>query len=229
MKRTERLHALVEILKSGELHRAEDLARRFDVSLRTMYRDMDTLAASGIPVEGERGRGYSARAAITLPPLNLTESEVEALHFSLSMATQVADADLRSAARTLSEKLDAVLPEDHRGAPKSFTFATYPFSDSANAFRHLASLRGAIRSKQRIEVRLADGRAEELRPLKLDYWGRVWTLTAWIEDTADFGSFRVDQFQSVKILPGLFVDEPGKGLHDFERQRDLQASGKREG
>ena len=58
-----------------------------------------------------------------------------------------------------------------------------------------------------------------VRPLKLDYWGRVWSLTAWVEDMEDFGSFRVDQIASVKILPGLFVDEPGKGLSDLARRQ----------
>ena len=117
MKRTERLYALIEILKDGELHRAEDLAQRFDVSLRTMYRDMDMLAASGVPVEGERGRGYSARAAITLPPLNLSEEELDALLVSVAAAGQSGDETLRAAAVSLAEKIDAVLPEDHRAAP----------------------------------------------------------------------------------------------------------------
>ena len=79
MKRSDRLYKLIQTLKDGGLHRAEDMARDLNVSVRTIYRDMDTLAASGIPVEGERGVGYSARAAITLPPLNLTEVELEAL------------------------------------------------------------------------------------------------------------------------------------------------------
>ncbi|MGR3837243.1 MAG: helix-turn-helix transcriptional regulator [Cognatishimia sp.] len=219
MKRTERLYALIEILKDGKLHRAEDLAERFKVSLRTMYRDMDMLAASGIPVEGERGRGYSARAAITLPPLNLTEDELDALLLSVSAATQAADDTLRAAATSLAEKIDAVLPEDTRAAPKGFNFAAYPFADSAYAFQHLTALRAAIRSKQRLLLEMVTDSDHTVRPLKLDYWGRVWSLTAWVEDMEDFGSFRVDQIASVKILPGLFVDEPGKGLSDLARRQ----------
>lgn len=218
MKRTERLYALIEILKDGAVHRAEDLAERFGVSLRTMYRDMDMLAASGIPVEGERGRGYSARAAITLPPLNLTEEELDTLLVTLAAAGQSGDKTLRDAARTLAEKIDAVLPEDHRAAPKSMNFAAYPFAETAYAFQHLSNLRGAIRAKQRIGVDMVSGTTHTLRPLKLDYWGRVWSLTAWVEETSDFGSFRVDQIETVRILPGLFVDEPGKTLADLDRR-----------
>lgn len=216
MKRTQRLYALIEKLKDGKLHRAEDLARELGVSVRTVYRDMDALAASGVPVEGERGHGYSARAAITLPPLNLTEAELEALHLGLVAVGQSADAEMQNAARSLSSKIDAVLPEDLHGAPKSFGFAVYPFADAAEAFRHLAALRSAIRSKQRLRITFEDGQDQDVRPLRMDYWGRVWTLLCWSETHSVFKTLRVDQMDQVTILPGLFVDEPGKTLSDYE-------------
>ena len=58
MRRTDRLFELIQILRDGRLHRGKDLADRLGVSVRTLYRDMDTIVASGIPVEGERGLGY---------------------------------------------------------------------------------------------------------------------------------------------------------------------------
>ena len=61
------------------------LAQDLGVSVRTIYRDMEVLAASGVPVEGTRGYGYTVQAAITLPPLNLTEAELEALHLALAV------------------------------------------------------------------------------------------------------------------------------------------------
>ena len=57
MRRTDRLFELVQILRDGKVHRAEEMAARLEVSVRTIYRDMDTLRASGVPVEGERGVG----------------------------------------------------------------------------------------------------------------------------------------------------------------------------
>ena len=79
MRRADRLMSLIQILRDGTLHKASDLARATDVSLRTIYRDMDTLAASGVPIEGERGVGYRVTAAITLPPLNLTKRRRRAI------------------------------------------------------------------------------------------------------------------------------------------------------
>ncbi len=216
MKRSERLYALIEILKDGALHRAEDMARDLNVSVRTIYRDMDTLAASGIPVEGERGIGYSARAAITLPPLNLTEIELEALHLGLAAVGHGVDGELRDAAQSLSAKIDAVLPEERHGAPKSFGFAVYPFADAAHAFRHLADLRAAIRSRQKLRLTMLDGSTRSVRPLKLDYWGRIWTCIVWSETSEQFESLRVEQVAEIVTLPGLFVDEPGKTLADYD-------------
>ena len=126
MRRADRLMQLVQILRDGTLHRASDLAHATDVSLRTIYRDMETLAASGVPIEGERGIGYRVTAAITLPPLNLTMTEMEALHLGLSAVSHSEDTELSAAARALSAKLDAVMPEDRSRAPRGYGFCDLP-------------------------------------------------------------------------------------------------------
>jgi predicted DNA-binding transcriptional regulator YafY len=217
MRRADRLMSLIQILRDGTLHKAVDLAAATDVSLRTIYRDMDTLAASGVPIEGERGVGYRVTAAITLPPLNLTMTEVEALHIGLQAVGQNADVELSDAARTLSAKLDAVMPEDRARAPTGYGFAVYPFADAARGFQHLPMIRQAIRTRQKLRLSLPDG-DRTVRPLQLDYWGRLWTCLTWCEKTRDFAELRIDQIETVKILPSLFVDETGKTLADFHKR-----------
>jgi predicted DNA-binding transcriptional regulator YafY len=214
MRRADRLMQLVQILRDGTLHRASDLARATNVSLRTIYRDMETLAASGVPIEGERGIGYRVTAAITLPPLNLTMTEMEALHIGLSAVSHSDDVELSAAARALSSKLDAVMPEDRSRAPSGYGFAIYPFADAARGFQHLPSLRQAVRTRQKLELVMQD-ETRTVRPLQLDYWGRLWTCVVWCERRSDFDEIRVDQISSLRILPSLFVDEPGKALRDY--------------
>ncbi|MEM6729156.1 MAG: WYL domain-containing protein, partial [Pseudomonadota bacterium] len=182
-----------------------------------VYRDMETLAASGVPVEGERGRGYQITAAITLPPLNLTQVELEALHLGLAAVGDARDMELSDAARSLSAKLDAVLPEEQGARPRGFGFAIYPFADAARGFRHMPAIRSAIRARQKLEITV-DGAAGErrvIRPLKLDYWGRVWTVLAWCEASAGFETFRVDQIATLRALAAIFTDEEGKRLVDY--------------
>lgn len=220
MKRSDRLVKVIQILRDGRKHRAEDIAARLKVSLRTVYRDMDALAASGIPVEGERGRGFQMAAPITLPPLNLTLTELEALHVGMAAVGEAADDELKAAARSLSAKIDAVLPEDRRAAPTGWGFAIYPFADAAAGFRHLPSVRAAIRTRQKLSIRHReeDGAATSrtIRPLQLEYWGRVWTVTCWCETSSAFNEFRLDRVEELRVLPALFVDEDGKTLADFQ-------------
>lgn len=214
MRRADRLMSLIQLLRDGDLHRAEDLARQTDVSLRTIYRDMETLAASGVPIEGERGIGYRVTAAITLPPLNLTMTEVEALHIGLMTVSNAKDDELSNAAQTLAAKIDAVMPEDRSRAPTGHNFAIYPFADAARGFQHLPVIRQAIRTRQKLTATL-NGKERTLRPLQLDYWGRLWTCVVWCETTKGFDELRVDQIEKIRTLPGLFVDEKGKNLSDF--------------
>ncbi len=219
MPRTDRLFDLIQILRDGRLHRAQDLADRLEVSVRTIYRDMDTLVASGVPIAGERGLGYMATAAITLPPLNLTMTELEALHLGMAIVGEAADEELSRAAASLSAKIDAVLPEDRRTPPTAWGFAVYPFADAAKGFRHMPAIRAAVRARQKLRITYVkdDGTQSErvIRPLQLDYWGRVWTVTAWCEWRADFRVFRIDRIDSLRVLPQLFVDEPGRTLADY--------------
>jgi len=218
MRRADRLMQLVQILRDGSLHKAADLAAATQVSLRTIYRDMETLAASGVPIEGERGIGYRVTAAITLPPLNLTMTEVEALHMGLAAVGQSEDSELSAAAKSLSEKLDAVMPEDRARAPAGYGFAIYPFADAARSFQYLPIIRGAIRTRQKLSAELA-GEARTMRPLQLDYWGRLWTCVVWCETSKAFDEIRVDQITALRTLPSLFVDEAGKSLQDFNALR----------
>ncbi len=214
MRRADRLMNLIRHLRDGQLHRASDLAAAMKVSLRTIYRDMETLAKSGVPIEGERGTGYRVTAAITLPPLNLSMSELEALHVGLAAMSQAQDPDLAAAASSLASKLDGVLPEEN--APRSL--AVYPFADAARGFQHLPKIRRAIRARQKLLINMG-GRDRTVRPLQLDYWGRLWTCVVWCDTTRKFDELRIDQITELRILPSLFVEEEGKRLEDYRSGR----------
>ncbi len=219
MRRTDRLFDIIQILRDGKLHRAQDIAERLEVSVRTIYRDMDTLTASGIPVEGERGVGYMITEAITLPPLTLTVAELEALNLGMAIVGEAADPDLKAAALSLAEKVDAVLPTQVVSEADQWKFAVYPFADAARGFAHMPTLRAAIRARQKLRLKYIakDGSVTSrvIRPLHMEYWGRVWTLTAWCELRDDHRVFRVDLIELAEALPELFVDEPGKTLADY--------------
>jgi len=105
-----------------------------------------------------------------------------------------------------------VLPED-RPARHS-ALAVYPFADAARGFQHLPRIRQAIRAQQKLDL-THDGRSRTVRPLALDYWGRLWTVVVWCETAREFDELRVDQISALRILPSLFVEEEGKRLSDY--------------
>lgn len=114
MTRDERIYALMRILRDGRVHTAAALARALGVSTRTIWRDMGVMAASGLPVEGERGMGYVLRGPVVLPPLVLTQEELDALAAGLRRMAAEPGAPGR-AARSLLAKLATAMPQT--GAP----------------------------------------------------------------------------------------------------------------
>jgi predicted DNA-binding transcriptional regulator YafY len=217
MRRSDRLFELIQILRDGKLHRASDMAAALEVSTRTIWRDMATLIASGLPVEGERGVGYILTSPITLPPVALTRDELEALRLGVLLVTAAADPALARAASSLRAKIAAVTPEAARDSgPDTFVFAS---AEVARAAPHLSVIRRAIRDHERLWLRYCSlsGRVSErlVRPLQLEFWGRAWTLTAWCELRHDFRVFRVDLAEAVDLRGGPFLPEPGRTVEDY--------------
>lgn len=215
--RSNRLHDLVRILRDGALHRAADIARQLGVSVRTVWRDMATLQASGIPVEGARGVGYMLTAPITLPPVALTLQEMEALRLGIALVASGGDPQMAYAAHTLGQKVTAISPAaGPQPAVDAFVFAG---PEAARAAPWLPILRTAIQAGEKLDMSYRDlaGRKSErrIRPLQLEYWGRIWTLTAWCESKNDFRSFRIDLVTALTPTARSFRSEPGKTLADY--------------
>ncbi|MEM9343055.1 MAG: HTH domain-containing protein [Pseudomonadota bacterium] len=204
MRESTRLHDIAEVLSDGARHRAGDLARRFGVSLRTIYRDMDRLRDAGLPIEGTRGSGYVLPTPAALPPLNLKLAELEALQIGIAAVGEAADPDLRDAARSLAAKV----------AETGWIFG--PAGPGNARFRTLATVRAAIRARQKLEF-LWSGDRWTVRPLRLDY-ARAWSVVTWRDDEGRFEVRALDRLEAAVPLPDLFVDEPGRSLADFTRE-----------
>lgn len=111
MRRDERLYDILRRLRDGQLHTAAQMAADLGVSVRTIWRDMADLAASGVPVAGERGLGYILRAPLVLPPTMLTQEEHDALIEGLTMVIAVEGHPRAKAARSLLAKVETLLPQ----------------------------------------------------------------------------------------------------------------------
>jgi predicted DNA-binding transcriptional regulator YafY len=208
----------MEILRDGRLHRAADLAARLGVSVRTIWRDMGTLMASGLPLEGERGVGYILRAPTTLPPLMLNGRELDALRAGLALVAEASDTDLAQAARNLAAKIAAVTPAPAQPDPQGL-FALRPHPQT-RATPHLPLIRAAIKRHERLSVSHIDALGREshqdIRPLKTERRGKTWVLLAWCEARGDFQTYRLDRIVGLVATGEKFLAEPGKRLVDWK-------------
>lgn len=137
----------------------------------------------------------------------------------MAIVSEAADDELKRAATTLSEKIDAVLPEDRTAPSAGWGFAVYPFAEAARGFEHMAPLRAAIRTRRKVEIAYEDVKGEiterVVRPLQMEYWGRLWTVTTWCELRNEFRVFRVDRIRTIEITFDTFEEEPGRSLKDY--------------
>jgi predicted DNA-binding transcriptional regulator YafY len=216
MPRADRLYDLIQTLRDGQLHRAGDLARDLGVSVRTVWRDMETLMASGLPVEGERGVGYLLRAPITLPPIMLTMAELGALRQGLRHVADGPDPGLARGARSLAAKVASIVPAPTIPADDDlFVFAGEP---AGRPVPHLPILHRAIRARQRLVLTYADTDGEEtlrgVRPLALETLGRYRVLVGWCEQRRDFRQFRLDRILGIAETGETFPRERGRELAD---------------
>lgn len=217
MRRADRLFAILQSLRGGRLRTAQQLADELEVSVRTVYRDLADLQAQGVPVDGERGMGYLLRDGFFLPPLALSAIELEALTWGVAMVRAHADESLARAAEELEIKLRAATPT--RGITIPTTAAAYGFRLTAADRQRLKAAREAIATREKLMLDYADaaGATSErvVRPLELQHWGAVWTLTGWCELRGDFRAFRIDRIRHLTRTGTHFRPEPGKRIEDY--------------
>jgi len=224
MRRADRLFRIVQLLRAGRLQTARSLAQKLQVSDRTIYRDVQDLQLSGVPILGEAGVGYTLRRDYDLPPLMFDQREITALVLGSRMVATWGDAELASAANDALRKIEAVLSPALRDRIDSVPLYVpgYGLRNQGIARKTLEELRGAIGASQVIAVMYSDEKAQvterRLRPMALLFWGNVWTLVAWCELRKDFRSFRVDRFQKLQLLEEKFMPELGQRYEDFLTQ-----------
>ncbi len=115
MNRTDRLLAIVLELQRKRSQRAEDLAAIFETSKRTIYRDIQALCESGVPVIAQPGHGYSLVEGYFLPPVTFSADEATMLLLGSEFVADNFDAQYREAAETAGRKIEAVLQPSRSG------------------------------------------------------------------------------------------------------------------
>ena len=109
LKKIDRITTILTQLQSKPIVRAQDLAEKFEVSIRTIYRDIKTLENAGIPIIGEAGNGYSLMDGYKLPPVMFTKDEVLSFITAEKLMQHFSHESLGAHYKTAMEKLRSVL------------------------------------------------------------------------------------------------------------------------
>lgn len=224
MNRTDRLLAIVLKLQARRQLRAEDLAADFEVSKRTIYRDVLALNESGVPVVSLPGQGYALLDGSFLPPLSFSTDEAITLLLGADLVAQNFDAQYRRAAQSASHKIMAVLPDDRRPEveqlERSIRFIALHSPVAPDTLRQL---RQAIIEGRRVRFRYqAPGRGNqpsadsqrEADPYALMHAGGTWVLIAHCHLRRDRRHFRLDRIDDLSVLTQRFTRPP-----EFEIKR----------
>jgi len=209
VNRTDRLYAIVEELRavSPRPRSAAWLAHHFEVSTRTLERDLDSLRQAGVPIYAENGRrgGYVIDTAHTLPPLGLTANEALAIMIALS---EVADSPFASAARNARQKVVATLPSPVRDRQRALSRQIAVVGDSVppSAVTNLVHDALAHGRVIRLHYRGSAGpvTCRDVEPmgwLKARDVTNSWYLVAWCRLRKGVRGFRPDRIVDAVVLP----------------------------
>lgn len=219
MRRSDRLFDIIQALRTAKKPMtAAALAERLEVTVRTVYRDIATLQARRVPIEGAAGLGYMLRRGFDLPPLMFTTDEIDAIAVAMRMLHRTGDHGLQSAAESVLSKVTVALPDslrEHLATPPFFVSAAGaprpPVAD-------LAAIRTAIREEHKIRIAYSDEKGERTQrvvwPIAIAYYAESTLVSAWCELRNDFRHFRADRILKFDKLDELF---PVRGKTLFAR------------
>lgn len=205
VNRTDRLYALVEELRAAApaTRSARELAEVFEVSTRTIERDIGALQQAGVPIYANVGRrgGYAIDSSHTLPPVNFTPAEAVAVAVALAEH----DGPFALAGRRARQKLIAAMNDDdahaaHRLADKIRRFTRTPDADDAGDRRIPSVITDAIAAGHTVELRYVDriGSTTKrvIEPVGIVEVDRVWYVSGWCRLRDDVRVFRMDRVAS---------------------------------
>lgn len=217
MRRADRLIKITHYLRQKrQAVTSQHIAERFGICKRTVYRDIQCLMDTGVPIRGEAGVGYTIDKKYYLPPIAFDADELEAIGLGISMVRQWTDDQFADKADSALAKIAAVLPTDLQGELRQITTYAVPNRPKVPWTISFSALRECIRAKSKVSITYVDEKTNKtnrtIRPLALFFFNPVWLLTGWCEKRQDFRNFRLDRIQSLTTDGQVFEDEADKNL-----------------
>lgn len=215
LKRVSRLTAILTGLQTKRLITATELAERFSVSVRTIYRDVKALEQAGVPILTEEGKGYTIMEGYRIPPVMFTESEANALITAEQLVLKNKDASFVKEYTEAISKIKSVLRNNTKDKANllasRIVFRQNTGYDRTSNF--LSALQLALTNHQvaRISYHSPDNNAtthRSIEPFALYSTQENWLLIAWCRLRKDFRAFRLDRILQLDVTADTFTPHP---------------------
>jgi predicted DNA-binding transcriptional regulator YafY len=231
MNRIDRLTAMILMLQGRRVVTAEQIGEHFEISVRTVYRDIAALGEAGVPIAAEAGVGYSLMRSYHMPPVQFTEEEAAALFMSGELADQFGDESLKLAVRGAMLKVRAALPVERRdyvGKLGEAIGVMGALPESGEDKAALMPVQEAVVRRRCLALEYDTGGRGELHervvePLGVVFYGRRWHLLGWCRWREEVRDFRLDRMRRCEVLAETF--EP---RDDFSMMQYMHRSGSSE-
>jgi predicted DNA-binding transcriptional regulator YafY len=224
MNRIDRLHAILTHLQSKRRVTAQEMADRFNISLRTVYRDVKALDESGVPVIGEAGTGYTIMEGYRLPPVMFTQEEASALLLGGKLAERFTDGSVKRHFQSALFKIKAVLRSPDKEYVDSLTehieILTRYTPDSDSPSHYLSLMQQAIVHKKTIFIQYRSNEKEEttqrrVEPIGLVHYGSAWHLIGWCHLRNDYRDFRLTRMLRVSLEQTTFDPTSHPSIREY--------------
>lgn len=228
MNRIDRLTAILLQLQSQRIVRGKEIAKRFGISLRTVYRDIRALEDAGVPIGSEAGLGYFLAEGYHLPPVMFTPAEAGSLLLGSKLIEKYSDVSVNRNFAVAMDKIKAVL--DHQQKEDLNTLSSYievlktaPRTRAGFPNDLLADIQSVLGRRCLIQIAYTSGYKAEttqrmIEPLGLCFYGGAWHLLAYCQLRNDYRDFRVDRVKHVTTTQTQFDADRHGALKDLIKQ-----------
>jgi len=231
MNRVDRLMGYLLLFQSRGLMRAQDFAQQFEISERTVYRDIQSLSEIGVPIVAMPGEGYRLMEGYYLPPITFTPNQARSLYLAISMLMGLTTPGATQTAATAAlEKIRAVLPaatlrqvEALEAITRFYAFPNTRLDCDDEIF---LALQQAIHQRQLVHLSYHAKHSNEVterdvEPLELAYLENSWILAAYCRLRQARRAFRLDRIDNFKVYGERF--SPREDIGGYRRDAEPQA------
>lgn len=227
MNRIDRLTAILIHLQTKRVVKAEEISNRFEISIRTVYRDVKALMEAGVPIGSEAGKGYFIVDGFHLPPVMFTQDEANSMLLAGKLVDKMADKSVRIAFESALFKIKSVLSDPEKDHLENldnnievFLRSRYEHRDKSQfPDDFLTEIQRAIAQHKVLLIDYVNNEEQlthrHIEPIGIFYYSMAWHLIAWCRLRNGYRNFRADRMKSVKTTGEQFEMRSALSLQEY--------------